>query len=200
MKINGMYVSQKKYTKKWIYISSLLFLSGVILGTIYCICLNDSSDASVNKYLMSYFNQLTTKSDNFGVLKNSLKSYIGGFLLVFLCAFARPGLLVIHSFVVIRGFILGFTTSAFFKYFASFGLLSSISSVPSFVVFVPTIIVFSSVASSFCINRQGTKNEGLRQYIMLSICCLAIFCVVSFLDAFVTTTFMKLFSSFFIKS
>ena len=195
MKIRGMYINNRKYTKKWVYIMFVLFLGGIILGTCYSIGLRDDGDSSVVNYLNSYFHDLNSGTNNFNVLKNSLASYFKLFIVISASAFFRAGLLFISSSVILRGFILGFTTASFMKYYGIRGLLVASASVPSTVVFVPCLIIFSSVAMVFCINRHNRESKDIKNFILLSICYLTIFCAVSILDAFITTTFMKLFSS-----
>ncbi len=197
MRIKSFFINDRQYAKKWIYIIFTLFIIGVCSGTVYSITLTQDADNSVNRYLVSYFEQLNSVTNHFEILKNSIYDYMKLFTLIFLCSFIRPGIVLIGSSVILKGFITGFTAASFIKYYGTGGLLAQAAALPSTLIFVPALTLFAASAAIFCINRHRSDKSKFRTFMTLSICCLTIFCAVSFLDAFVTTTFMKFFSSFF---
>lgn len=197
MKIRKFYFNNRRYTKKWIYILLVFFIIGICAGSVYAALLNVEFDLEINSYFYDYFNNIKLSDNRTLVLKNSLVSNIKTVVLIFLVAFLKPGILVILATVGLKGFICGFTAATFVKHYSVYGMLLTSSSIVSDFIYFPFFIYYCSKAVSFCINRQKTEKSKIKEFLMLSICCLTIFCITSFVDAFITTTFMKLTASKF---
>ena len=191
MKIQKCFVNDAHYMKKWKYIMFIIFAIGICGGTIYSVFLNQEADKSLGGYLMSYFDNISTVN---GLLKNSLIDWLRLFIIIFICSFVRLGVVPIMGAVFMKGFVTGFTSACFVKYFDSAGMLASVATLPVIILYLPALIIFSSGAIIFSINRYRNDKIKFYRFLLLSFCCLTIFCVVAFADAFLTTTFMKFFA------
>jgi len=198
MKIKGFFINEKRYIKKWIFTMLIFFIIGIVSGTLYCTSLASDYDSSVSSYLSSYFEQIRNNCEYISIFKNSLFDYFKIFIIIFVSAFFRPGVILTTASVILKGFIIGFTSASFIKYFNIAGLLASLSSLPSTLIYLPSLLMLASASVVFAINRHRQEKSKLKGYIVLSICCLTIFCVASLFDTFITTTFMKIISSVFV--
>ena len=198
MKIKGLFISEKAQLKKWIYITLFLFIAGVTAGAGYSVLLSAESDSSVVKYLNAYFCKIAVECNYSEVLYNSLIEYTKLFIIIFLSSFVRPGIIVIEGTAVLKGIISGFTTASFIKYYGTKGIFASLSSLPSTVIYLPALLFFCAGSAVYCLNRYNREKKQTKRYIVLAICCLTTFCVASISDTYITTTFMKLISSFFV--
>ncbi len=192
MKINSFYVNEKNYISKWLYIIFGLFCIGITAGAIYCTGLNTASSISINNFLTNFFSSFNTDIDKFASFKNSIFDSGKFFIIIFLSSFIKPGVFLIGGCAVLKGFISGFTIASFIKFYKVKGLLVYLCQLPSVLIFIPTFLFFSAYSMIFCINRHGNEKNNAKKYILLSFCCLAIFCITSFLDGYISTIFMKL--------
>ena len=197
MKIRKFYVNNQRYIKKWIYILLIIFVFGICAGSVYAALLGIEYDLEINTYFYEYFNNIKSTDNVANILKNSLISNIKTVALIFFVAFVKPGILVILATVGLKGFMCGFTAATFVKHYSVYGMILTSSSIISDCIYFPTLLYFCARSVSFCLNREKTEKRKIREFLMLSICCLTIFCITSCFDAFLTTTFMKLAASKF---
>ena len=198
MKIKKMYFNDKYYLKKWLIIVFIIYALGMILGSVYSLTLNTSENISINSYLNNYFNSINTKNSFFDILKSTLFKDFRIYALIILLSFIRPGFIGILLLLATEGFISGFTYSSFIKLYSFRGLFLCLFDLPSTVLFVLAISFLSSSGIIFSTNKHKNDKLKIRQFILLSFCCLAIFCVAALFDAFISTTFMKAFFEKFI--
>ena len=199
MKINSFYINEKKYMSKWIYIIFGLFCIGITIGAVYCTCLNTSSSLSVNNFLTNFFSSFNADIDKFSSFKNSAFNNLKFFIFIFLSSFVKPGVVFIGGCSILKGFISGFTIASFIKFYKAKGLLIYLCQLPSLLIFIPSFIFFCTYAIVFCINKHNTEKNKVKKFILLSFCCLTIFCITSFIDGYISTIFMKLLLPFITK-
>ena len=197
VRIQGFFTGEKSHIKKLTYIAFTFFVIGISAGAVYCVLLKADSDTALCGYFEKYFSKISDVSDRGLILKNSLFSYLRMFFLIFISAFAHPGAAVSLGTVTVKGFTVGFTTASAIKYYGAKGLLVPASSFISLLLYLPALLILTGGS----INRSQTcykhENCSTKRFMTLAICCLTIFCAAAFSDAFITTTFMKLFSRFF---
>lgn len=198
MKIQKCFLNDTLYMRKWTYIMFIIFAIGICCGVAYCIFLNSDTDNEVGGYLTSYLNSINGSVN--GLLQNSILDWLRLFIVIFVSSFVRPGVVPIMGAVTIKGFVTGFTSACFVKYFDAAGMLASVAALPAIILYLPALLIFASGAIIFSINRHRADKIKFRRFLLLSFCCLTIFCVVAFVDAFVTTTFMKIFAPIIVAS
>ncbi len=199
MKINAIFINNKKYIFQKTLIMLLIFITGIILGAFYCTLLSSQTDDSLYSYLADFFTRIKDELPYIKTLKSSLFKNIRLFLIIYISSFFRFGKPVIMSVVGTKGFVSGFASGVFIKYYGIKGMLLSLSSIFSNLLFIPAFLVLSAASGVMAAERKTTDKIKKRKYITLAICCLTIFCASSVLDCYLTTTFMKLISSLFTK-
>lgn len=135
--------------------------------------------------------------DKYLVFLNSFYDNIRVFLIVFLLSFFKFGSIGIVATGLIKGFVSGFTTAVFVKYYSLKGLVVPLASFFSNAIFIPAFVLFLICSAKFTFLKK-TKNNVFR-FISLSVISFAIFCVSSFLDGYLGTTFMNLLKGFVVK-
>ena len=181
-----------KTEHKLIFIMLGAFITGIISGALYMALSPD--DNSLYSYLNSFLESMSGGVDKFAVFKNSLSDNLKILLVVTICGFFKFGVLGNISCCTFKGFVTGFTTSAFLRYYGSKGLLVPLSSTFSTIIFLPIFIIFCAYSSYFSLNCKKREKKFTAFFLLFSIICFSIFCVVSFFDGYLTTTFMRLIS------
>ena len=198
MKLNGAYFNDKYYLKKWLVIVYIIYATGIVFGSLYSLTLNSGENLSVNSYLNNYFGNITTVDSFFDILKSSLFKGLKISILIILLSFIRLGFIGILLLSLTDGFTLGFTYSSFIKLYNFKGFSLCLLDLPQTVILVLAISFLSASGIIFSLNKQKCDKFKIRQFFLLSFCCLAIFCVAALFDAFISTTFMKIFIKKFI--
>lgn len=177
----------------------LIFITGIILGTVYSTLLSSQTDDSINSYLSDFFARIKDELPCIKTLKSSLFKNIRIFFIIYICSYFRFGAPFIISVVGMKGFVSGFASGVFIKYYGTKGMLLSLSSLFPNLLFIPSFLVLSAASCVMTSERKTADKITKRKYITLAICCLTIFGVSSVLDSYITTTFMKLISYLFAK-
>lgn len=197
MKIKGFIVNDKKYIYQKTFVMLIIYIIGIILGAIYCTLIASQSDDSLYSYLSNFFTHIKEDLPYIKTLKSSLFKNIRLFLIIYILSHFRLGSLFVMSTVGIKGFVSGFASGVFIKYYSAKGILVILSSFFANFLFIPAFLVFSAASVIMAADRKNADKTAKRNYILLAICCLTTFCISSVFDSFFTTTFMKLMSPLF---
>lgn len=171
---------------------AMIFCTGIVVGACYSAKTGGETDSALHEYLNGFFQGFAADQNRLSVFQNSLLRNLKLFFLLFASAFFRGGILLIGAGVFSKGFVSGFTTAAFAKYYGIRGLLIPAASMVSNLLFFPALLGFSVCGIWLAAKKQKKDKNVLRSFFLLSAICLTIFCVKSFFDGYVTTTFMKL--------
>lgn len=199
MQIKGILINKRQYIFKKTFAMLFFYLIGVICGSVYCSFLPQHQDSSLISYLSDFFVRIEDGLIYSQILKSSLLKNFGIFLVIFILSFFRFGGIGIILSVMSKGFSAGFASGLFAKYYGAKGILICLSSSCSSFLFIPVLLFFSASSAMMSSDRRNADKFEKRKYLLLSICCLTIFCVCSVLDSFLTTTFMKLIASKLLK-
>ena len=197
MKIKAFFINNKKYISQRTLLMLIIYIIGICAGAIYCTLIASQFDDSLNNYLLNFFSKIRNELPYIDTLKSSLFKNIRIFFILFISSHFRLGPFVIMSTVGTRGFVAGFTSGVFVKYYSIKGLLLSMSSLFSSLLFLPMFLFFSSASFIMATDRKTTDSLQKKKYILLAIFTLTIFCASSVIDSYITTTFMKLIASLF---
>ncbi len=173
----------------WIIIS-VLFLTGFIIGAFY-LALSEE-DKELYLYLSGFFEGQGGVDNQMSVFKASLLDNLKLSLILLISGFFRIGAVTPLGCAAVKGFVNGFSVSAFVRYYGIKGLFVPLSSIISSIIYIPVLIVFCARAFVFSIENEKKDKTKSGKYLIFSLACFSIFCVVSFFDGYVTTKFIKL--------
>ena len=174
-----------------IYVFALILLAiGVISGSVYLVRVGVDSGEGIKTYINNFFSSFAENRNNIEVFKNALTANLISVGVIFLMGFFRFGFLVTGAILVRKGFIMGFTAASFFKYYGIKGMLVMLSTMPTMLITLPALLFFSAVSVRFSLIKEKNKKNLIFSYIFFLILAISIFCVASFSEGYLTTTFM----------
>ena len=177
----------------WIYVIALILLAiGVAAGSIYLAENSAEMGEGIKEYLTQFFASFSENKDNAAVFKNSLTSNLICTGIIFVMGFFRFGCIGTGALLVRRGFIMGFTAASFYKFYGIHGMIIMLSTMPTVLITIPTLLLFSAVSVSFSLNPDKKQKKFIFSYIFFLVLAISIFCVASFTEGYLTTTFMTL--------
>lgn len=164
-------------------------VAGVICGSIYLTRTVASSGEGIQKYLESFVTS-GTEPDRFAVFKKAFRENLISLAIVFAAGFFKFGCIFTAAAIVRRGFIMGFTTASFIKYYGAKGLLAMAATMPSILIMLPAFLIFAAVSAGFSLSDNKRRLLGF--YIFFTIFILAVFAAAALSEGYLTTSFMKL--------
>lgn len=188
-------VIKKEKTIIFLGIVTMLFV-GVLSGAFYMA--SQPPDKEFYEYLEGFVKNINLDGKRLEIFLNSLKSDLGIVLLISISGFFRIGIVLPFFASLYKGFVTGYTMSAFIRYFGARGLFVPLSSMASELIFIPALVVFSAVSACFSLKKR--KKTEINRYLATTAVFVLIFTISSFFDGYITPTFIKLFSTFIVKS
>jgi len=187
-------VKKLKTEQKLLIIVLTAFICGIIAGALHMAF--SAENTELYSYLNNFLNSISNTTDKFAIFKRSLSDNLKLLLIITLCGFFKFGFAGSFFCCSAKGFAIGFTTSAFLRYYGIRGLLIPLSSLLSTIIFLPIFIIFCAYSSYFSLKCKKTEKKFTAFFLIFSLICFSIFCVTSFSDAYLTTTFMKILSPY----
>lgn len=178
---------------KYTVISMILFTAAIVCGGIGVGMLVGEEMETLTNYLQGFFESVPKVSA--GLAYNSMKKYTLVWVGVFISGFIMPGFLLNVYTLAERGYVIGYTIGGFLRVYGAKGILACCSMLPELLLYIPVFLIFSSISLKMSFFRKENKKNFSRKYILTSLIFLSVFCVVSFLQTFLTTTFMSLISN-----
>lgn len=186
-----------KAEKIMLILTAVIFILGALAGVFYMAFSNTNDDLYL--YLSGFFENFSESANRFGIFKNSLADSFRISIILIICGFFKLGIIGSMGCCASKGFISGFTTAAFVRYYGARGLLVPLSSLLSTLIFIPVFLFFCTYSSCFSLKKPKRDKNSFGFFLIFALICITIFCIVSFMDGYVTTTFMKLFKPFIVK-
>lgn len=178
-----------------IYAVLLLALAaGIFGGSVYLARGWGEMGEGIAAYLSDFFSSFAENESQGAVFKTSLASNLLTLGFIFIMGFFRFGALGTGAVIIRRGFIMGFTAASFIKAYGMRGMLIMLSTMPSVLIYIPAMLIFSAVSVGFSRRENKFQKKIIFSYIFFTIIAVSIFCAASFAEGFLTTTFMKLIS------
>lgn len=181
-------------TRKVMYVFSFfILLLSTAAGSVYLIVkYGNSSD--IETYLNGVIGRLSGDIDGRSIMISSIKESAFVVIIFFICSFFKPGILVIGAEIARRGFVSGFTVSAFIKTYGTKGIIYTLCMMPQTLIMIPALMMLASINASLSLNRaERTKNLWM-MYLFFIVASMSIFCVGAICEGFLTTIFMKMVS------
>ena len=176
-----------------VFAAALLLLAlGVTAGSMYLAKNSADMGEGIKEYLSRFFTSFSENRNNAAVFKNSLASNLMCAGMNFVMGFFRFGCLGTGALLLRKGFVMGFTAASFFKFYGAQGVLIMLSTMPTALITLPTLIMFSAVSLRFSLNSNKKQKKLIFSYIFFLILTISIFCAASLAEGYLTTTFMTL--------
>ncbi len=109
-----------------------------------CVFGENSGDMGegIKNYIGSFCTAVSENKNSMTVFKNSLQANLISVGIIFLMGFLRFGFIVTGAIIVRKGFIIGFTTASFIKFYGAKGMLVMLSTMPTILITIPTLLLF----------------------------------------------------------
>lgn len=170
---------------------TVLLAAGVAAGSVYLARYCADTGEGIKSYISGFFASIAENKNSVTVFKNSLFEGALSLIIIFAMGFFRFGFLITGAVLVRRGFIMGFTAASFFKFYGLRGMLIMLSTMPSVLITVPALLIFSAVSVKFSTSGEKKGKKSIFSYIFFLIIMISIFCVASLAEGYLTTTFMS---------
>lgn len=204
-----MYNNYKKDLKNKnniLLVISVIFILGLIFGSIYITILKTSEKTTILNEVSNYFlsNNKLNFEDKIDIFKSELLSNLLFTISMWLLGLSVIGLPIIFIMIFFKSFTLGFSVSSIFAKYGFKGIVG----VLTYIIPSPIILsIFSLFLATYCIiiSIKIAKSAFTKQtinfktfmgkyfFILLVSILLSILCAL--FDAFVTPSFTKLFTN-----
>ena len=171
-------------------LSILIFfvmVAGIVTGSVFYMKTGEGREI-INRHFTDIFRAAADTSNKLGAAKNYFFESLISCVIIFIAAYFKFGAVVTLGAVLRKGFITGFTAaSAAGAYGIKGGLIMAATGV-DLVISVIILVIFSAVSVTYSIEKEKNSKKFLIFFAFFSI---SIFCIISFLRGFVSTTFMN---------
>ena len=179
MKLNDI-VADEKHGNGLLGLLIFLLVVGVTVGSVYLAKNSGDMAEGIKNYIGSFCTAVSENKNSMTVFKNSLQANL-----------ISVGFIVTGAIIVRKGFIIGFTTASFIKFYGAKGMLVMLSTMPTILITIPTLLLFSAVSIKYSLNSERKSKKIIFSYIFFMIIIISIFCVASLSEGYLTTTFMS---------
>lgn len=193
--------------KKEYIIVSLIFVIGIFLGVMLINNTKDAEYDNLKNYIVDFMNKFkdTQELDNLSLLKKSILNNVILAVLIWFFGTTVIGIPIVFGIVLYRGFCLGYTISSFISVL---GMQKGIGFVFSSlflqnILFIPAIIAIA--VSGFKLYKSITKDRRkdnikleIIRHIIFSLIMLAILCLSSVIEIFISNNILKSLINYFI--
>ena len=208
MKVNKNVLLAKNYIKrkKREYKTLIFFMIiSIILGILFYFLISGKDKIVVVNSIKNFFSEIK-KGDNlnYGLsLINALLVNIGYVLLIWLLGISVIGLPLIVLIMFYKCFITGFSISAIINVYGFKGILGAfLYTFPHGIIFLVVLLLLGTYSISFSLRlfnylfRKKLVNfkDIMNKYIKILVISLVSAIVLAFIEVFVSTYFIKLFT------
>lgn len=181
---------KKRYVAGIMFI--LCFVAGICAGAMVCVYTNENSNREIYEYLSDFFGSFSTVSDIGGIIKKSLAVNSKIFAVILVSAMFAAGYAISAAVVTIKGFVTGFTMTAFIKFYAINGIWLALCNLPVNLLFIPTVIFYAVVSAGVSIKCRNGEKGIIPAYLLISVGVYIIFVLCACMDGYITASAMKL--------
>ena len=184
----------------------LVFIIGVVFGSIFITILDEPDKNSVISQIASFFDQIkANKIDYLGVLKNSVTSNLLYIAFIWILGISIIGIPIIIIMLFLKGFMIGFSIAAIIAKYKIIGILGSFTYIfPHIILSVLVIFMMSYYALKLSfsllkavIERKSINfSEIINRYSLVMLMSVIIMVVASLIETFISPYIMKLFVMF----
>ena len=183
----------------------IVFILGLLFGSIYITILDNSNKKIVIDNVKNYFGNFSsiTFKDKLGIFKNSLIKNLSYYLSIWILGLSIIGLPVILIMVFFKSFITGFSISGLFAVYKFKGLLGIFFyMIPSNIITLLYTLFLGAYSIDLSIKllrhafKKKTLNFGffMGKYYFLLLVSILLSVIVSLYDAFIEPSILNLFT------
>src|SRR5699024_2793333 len=191
----------QQYQSIYIFIG-VLFLMGVIFGSVFVNNLSLSKKEKLFYYLIYYFNQVSTGKviNKTEIFKSSFWQNIQLLGLIWILGISMIGFPIVFILLFLKGIIIGFTVGFLLSEMGMNGIAIVFASIfPQNILFIPIYLFLaaSSIGLSMKLIRKVLMRQGFStkfrpifsQYIVSYLFVIQIVCLAAVVEAYVSTFF-----------
>lgn len=179
-----------KTVKKYYIILFVLSALAVAAGAMFYVKRYSGSD-DIKSYIEGFVQRAKDGTDCRRVMINSMKMNAVTAALIIFGALIKPGCIVTAGEIVRRGFISGFTCACFMGVYGINGIFMTLTGLVGIMIAAPATLMMASISIAASLGRPEANRRFKMFYIFCAIFFVAIFCIVSVCEGYLTTTFMK---------
>ncbi|MBO6195175.1 MAG: stage II sporulation protein M [Bacilli bacterium] len=183
----------------------IVFILGLLFGSIYITILDNSNKKIVIDNVKNYFGNFSsiTFKDKLGIFKNSLIKNLSYYLSIWILGLSIIGIPVILIMVFFKSFITGFSISGLFAVYKFKGLLGIFFyMIPSNIITLLYTLFLGAYSIDLSIKllrhafKKKTLNFGffMGKYYFLLLVSILLSVIVSLYDAFIEPSILNLFT------
>jgi stage II sporulation protein M len=184
---------------KQLSIVILLFIIGIIFGTVLVQKLGQETKEELKNYFESYINKENlSEISNKKVFMNAIKNYMLFSIIVWIAGLTVIGIPVIYANIFIKGLGIGYTISIIIGIYGKIkGIkFSIISMLSQNLIMVPILIIFSIFAINLSKNIiKNRRNENIKidilKYNIWAIIYFILNIFVAIIETFISTNLIK---------
>lgn len=204
-----MYNNYKKELSKKnsiLLVIFIIFLIGLIFGSIYITILDDIEKTKILKEVNNFFISIDKLefADKLSIFKNTLISNLLYFVFMWLLGLSVIGIPVIIIMIFFKSFILGFSISGIFAKYGLKGILgaffyifpsSVITSLLAIFLSVYSLILSIKLIQSAFFKRTINFKTFMGKYFFILVVSILLSVLCSLFDAFVLPSILKIFTN-----
>ena len=186
-----------------------VIMLGIISGTIFLLALNDTDKELVVNQITNFMVNINDNNiNNFNAFKNSLVENIIFIVFIWVLGMSIIGVIFNVFVIYLKGFILGFTLSAFFLIYQYKGLLAGlIYLIPSSIInlFVTLLVgVYSIILTIylwrviFVKDKSNNISRFLKKYLLVLVIGIMLITIASLCESYLLPALLKLVIKVFI--
>jgi stage II sporulation protein M len=207
--VKDIYNNYKKELSKKnsiLFVIVVIFIIGLIFGSIYITILKDSGKSLVLKEVNNYFLSLNkiSFSDKIEIFKNSLISNLLYFIFMWLLGISVIGVPIIIIMIFFKSFVVGFSVSSIFAKYGFKAIIgaflyifpsSVVTSIITLILGAYSLILSFKIIKGAFIKRNINFKTFMGKYFFLLLISILVSILCSLYDAFVNPSILKLFTN-----
>jgi len=184
----------------------LVFLVGVLFGSIFITILDEQDKSTVITQIASFFDQIkNNKVDYLNVFKNSVTANLIYIAAIWLLGISIIGIPIIIMMLFFKGFMIGFSIAAIIAKYKIIGVLGALTYIfPHIIISVLVIFMLSYYALKLSfgllravIERKSINfSEIINRYSFAMLLSVIVMIIASTIETFVSPYIIKLFLIF----
>jgi len=170
--------------------SAVFLLISIIFGTITAATLKPEQNADIYKYLSGFFSQYSENLNKNAVCRRSFYMNMRFYIPIILSGFFVFGFIPGIAASSLKGFVWGFCSGLYIKYYSAKGVFLALASFPSYFLSICAIIFFS--AAAFECRQDNDKKTAVLYYMLLSFVFLVVLSLSSLSDGYISSPLISL--------
>ena len=184
----------------------IIFIIGVIFGSVFLTILDENDKASVLNQVASFFNQIKANEINYlETLRNSMTANLLYITFVFILGISIIGIPIVIIMLFLKGFMIGFSLVTIIVQYKFIGVLGAITYIfPHIIISTLVILIISYYALNLSFNifkavikkKTINFNEIINRYSFTMLFGVILMIISSLIETFISPYIIKFFLIF----